>query len=409
MKIGIVAPGIWRSVHLDMAKALYNRGHQLLVYTEDARIPNSNHLHCLEEDGLVIYGIHHERRNAWLWIIDRIFKPLLGRRFFTTLFAIYKYLKKTRCDIYIVEGDWTGFFTAICSLFISIRWVVSIHDHENFGVLYGYPGEPNNWVRRLIKKWVLKRATAVRVNSYVTGGVVVASGIPKHKVHVIALHCTPRMLATEKIGDLRDISDREIKTRHKIPNDSKVVLIACRLTPFKGLELSLHAFAAAVPLASKGYLLVCGGDRQVVGLGSYKQYLQNLLDHYGKEVTSRVKFVGNVPANEMRKYYAAAHVHLVSSYVETFNYSALEAALVGTPTILTDKIGSGAWLEELGCAEVVPGREVDMYAAAISKYLSKPINSEDRQHIVNKTAERFSAANLSGEIERMIQACSAAH
>jgi len=405
MKIGIIAPGIWRSVHLDMAKALQKRGHQVLVYTEDSRIPTSNRLYLIEEDGLVIFGIHDERRNAWFWLIDKLFKPILGRRFFTTLFAVYRYLKKTQCDVYVVEGDWTGFFTAIWSLVISMRWVVSIHDHENFGVLFGYPGEPNSLARRIIKKWVLQRASAIRVNSFITSNVVLSCGIPKDKVHVIALHCTPRMLATENISDLRLGAEREIKKQHGILSDDKIILIACRLTPFKGLELSLHAFAATVQLASNGYLLVCGGDRNIVGVGSYKERLQGLLDQYGETVTSRVKFVGNVPAKEMRKYYAAAHVHLVSSYVETFNYSALEAALVGTPTILTDKIGAGGWLEGLGSAEVVHGRDVDLYAEAIRKYLATSITIEDREEIVNKTTKRFDVASLSADIERLIRSC----
>ena len=40
MKIGIVAPGIWNSIHLDMAQALGALGHDVAVYTEDRRAPS---------------------------------------------------------------------------------------------------------------------------------------------------------------------------------------------------------------------------------------------------------------------------------------------------------------------------------------------------------------------------------
>src|SRR5690242_8449058 len=99
MKIGYIATSIWRSVHLDMAKALQSRGHQVIVYTEDASIPEITSFARRIEDGVEIYGIHHEKRNPWLWLPDRLFKPLLGRRFFTTLFAIYRFLRLSRCDI----------------------------------------------------------------------------------------------------------------------------------------------------------------------------------------------------------------------------------------------------------------------------------------------------------------------
>ena len=40
MKIGIVAPGIWNSIHLDMAQALGALGHDVAIYTEDGRAPS---------------------------------------------------------------------------------------------------------------------------------------------------------------------------------------------------------------------------------------------------------------------------------------------------------------------------------------------------------------------------------
>ena len=106
MKIGIVAPGIWNSIHLDMARALGALGHDVAIYTEDSRAPSGARFLRFREGRLDFFVISHLRRNPWVWIFDRLAKPWLGRRFFTTLVALARYFAATRdCDVYFAEGD----------------------------------------------------------------------------------------------------------------------------------------------------------------------------------------------------------------------------------------------------------------------------------------------------------------
>lgn len=401
MRIGYIATSIWRSVHMDMAKALQARGHQVVVYTEDASVPTIASFTRRSEEGVDIYGIHHEKRNPWLWLPDRLFKPLLGRRFFTTLFAIYRFLRVSRCDIYWVEGDWLGVFPALLRRVLSFRWIVSVHDHEYIGVRLHYPGEPSSRWREPLKRWVLRSADAIRTNSHVTRDILMRGGIASGAIDVIPLHFTPRMRISGALDRFRMSARQDISARHQLEANCELLLVACRLTPIKGLELALNAFAAVQTQRPRARLLICGGDRTVGGIGSYRALLEHLAEECG--IRHKVIFAGNVPSDEMKRYYAAADLHLVTSYIETFNYSAIESALTGTPTIMTDRVGSGHWLSLAGVALVVPGREISDFAAAINQGLLHWKGHRDADRLALSTAHELDLVRLAGDVEDLLE------
>ena len=384
MKIGHLAAGLWRSVHLDMAKALVRLGHDVQVYTEDKRISTITRFTRLQEDGVAIWGIHDERRNPWLWLPDRLGKPFLGgRRFFTTLVAIWRYLRRTRCEIYMVEGDGLGIFLALLSKVMRFRWVQCVHDHEHFGVLLGYPGEPSDPGRTRRKLWMMRQADAIRANSRVTRDVMVQAGLDPAAITVIPLHYTLRMRVEGDLAAFRRKVRVDIRVRHGLPPECPLVVALCRLTPFKGLDLAVRAFAQTLERLPAARFVVCGGDRNVPGVGSYRTLLEKLA--VDLRVAHRIVFAGNIEPTEVKRYYAAADLHLVPSYIETFNYSAVESALTGTRTLMTDRIGSGPWLEEFGAALVVPGREPADYGAAMIRALEASFGEDEALAVARRT------------------------
>ena len=187
MKIGIVAPGIWNSIHLDMAQALGALGHDVAIYTEDARATSGARFLRFREGRLDFFVIHHLRRNPWTWMFDRLAKPWLGRRFFTTLAAMARYFSATRdCDLYFVEGDWIGFFAAIIARFIPFRWVVCIHDSDYLRIPLAFPGRPASRWKEAVKLWVLESADLVRANSFVTRDALIAGGCAPARKRMLA-------------------------------------------------------------------------------------------------------------------------------------------------------------------------------------------------------------------------------
>jgi glycosyltransferase involved in cell wall biosynthesis len=373
MKIGVVAPGIWNSIYLDMAQAFAALGHDVAIYTEDARAPSGASFTRLREGRLDFFVIHHERRNPWTWLIDRLAKPLLGRRFFTTLIAMARYFRATRdCDVYFVESDWIGFFSAIIGRFIKFRWVVCVHDSDYLRLSLGFPGRPASRWREAAKSWVLRSADLVRANSFVTRDALVEGGCVAERIRVVPLHVTGWM-SVDNITDMPVFKARarsEVFEEWRIPVQDKLLITMCRLVPVKGLALAVRGFAAAARHRAGLRLLICGGDREIPGIGSHRAQLERIAAEEG--IAAQVTFAGNIEIREVKRYLAAADIHLAPSVIDTFNYGVVEAAMVETYTLASDMVGAAPWVKEVGAATIVPGRATEIWGREINAYLQGP-------------------------------------
>jgi glycosyltransferase involved in cell wall biosynthesis len=374
VKIGIVAPGIWNSIHLDMARALGALGHDVAIYTEDGRAPSGARFLRFREGRLDFFVIHHLRRNPWTWLFDRLAKPWLGRRFFTTLAAMARYFRATRdCDLYFVEGDWIGFFVAIIARCIRFRWVLCIHDSDYLRIPLSFPGRPSSRWKEAVKRWVLGRADLVRANSFVTRDALVAGGCAPERIRVIPLHVTGWM----RVDEIRDMpafkaqARAEVCARWGIPAAARLLITMCRLVPVKGLDLALRGFAVAARRDKDLYLMLCGGDRAVPGIGSYQAHLAGIAADAG--IAARVIFTGNVDIREVKCYFAAADLQLAPSVIDTFNYGVIEAAMVETYSIASDMVGAGPWVKDAGAAVIVPGRDPEVWGRAIEAFFTRGV------------------------------------
>ena len=374
MKIGIVAPGIWNSIHLDMAQALGALGHDVAIYTEDARAPGGARFLRLREGRLDFFVIHHVRRNPWTWLFDRLAKPWLGRRFFTTLAAMARYFAATRdCDLYFVEGDWIGFFVAILARFMPLRWVVCIHDSDYLRLPLAFPGRPASRWKEAVKLWVLGSADLVRANSFVTRDALVAGGCAPERIRVVPLHITGWM-RVDAITDMPAFKAQarlKVHSQWRIPSEGRLLITMCRLVPVKGLDLAIRGFAVAARRNRGLYLMICGGDRVVPGIGGYREHLARIAAEEG--VAAQVIFTGNIDIREVKRYLAAADLQLVPSVIDTFNYGLIEAAMVETYTIASEMVGAGPWVKEAGAADIVPGRDPEAWGRAIEGLLASGV------------------------------------
>lgn len=407
MRIGHIIVDTEHSVHMDMSKAMHQRGHEVKVYAEDPRAAGSRRFTLWQEDGVEVYAIHNIKRNPWLYVFDKLFKPLLGRRFFTSLYALYRFIRRSDCDIYLVEGDWMGIFVALIGYIRPIKWIVFMHDHEQLGVLLGYPGEPSNCLRVKVKHWVLRRASGLRANSEVTRDIMVQSGIAAARIRVVRLHHSARMLAGGDIDALRGAARIKLNARWALPASCKLLLCMCRLTPFKGLDLALQAYALAIANGVKARLMICGADRTAAGVGSYRAFLERLAREQG--IFEQVIFTDNIPTEEVRSYYAAADLHLVPSYIDTFNYSAVEAAMVGTPSIVTPLTGCGPWLAQAGAAWILRRREAQEMAVAITRAFGSDTPFGNPAKMAANTKEILAPDHIAEELLAYIAQVHAEH
>lgn len=397
MKIGIIAPGIWDTVFIDMATTLALQGHEVAVYTDDARAPSGRNFLRLREHGVDFYVIHGARRNPFLWPLDKLGKPFLGRRFFTTLSALYRYFQATSDrDVYLVEGDWMGVFVALIRRVRRFRWVVGVHDTENLNIAIDYPGRQNLFWMQRAKLWVFSSCEAVRANSFVTRDALVEGGVSAEKIKVIPLHIPENRLPREELASFRPRAREEIFRRYNLPTNTRLLMVMCRLAPVKGLELALEALPQILETYPETRLMICGPDRDVPGLGSYRGALENLAQSL--RVADKLVFTGNLDIPELRLYQAAADLHLAPSLIDTFSYSVIDAAMAGTRSLVSDKVGVAYWMLQAGAGVVVPQRDPALWARAIMAELAAPPSTVQMAGFVRELSAVLDCGKISAEL-----------
>lgn len=365
MKIGLIATGIWGSIHLEMARELQRLGHVIRIYTEDNRAPSGMSFSRFTEDGLDFWVIHGFRRNPWTWLPDRLFKYWLGRRFFTTLVAIRRFIRANEdCDVFVVESDWLGFFVALATRFLPVRWVVGIHDTDYLDAPINYPGRPQSRWRTAVQRWVLRRANAVRANSPFTRDALVAGGCPPEKIAVVPLHVTQRMFPppSPPLPEFRAAARRTWRVKLGVPDQALLLATMCRLTPVKHLELAVDVLVELRRRGVVAWLVLYGGDRRLAGAGSYAAQLATRAAQGG--AGEHLIIAGEVAPEQVSEALAAVDLHLAPSWVDTFNFAVVEAALVGTPSLVSPRVGAAPWLGL--AARTVKSEEATAWADAVS-------------------------------------------
>ena len=402
MKIGLIATSIWDSLHLDLAREMTRQGHDIVVYTEDNRAPSGMSFTRLDEDGLHFWIIHGFRRNPLTWLFDRLFKFWLGRRFFTTLVAIWRFIRANRDrEVFVVEADWLGFFVGIVSLFENFRWVVGIHDTDYLDAPIDFPGRPVSRWRTGVQRWVLRRADAVRSNSWVTTKALVAGGCPAQKIATIPLHYLPgRMLlpAHVPLMEFRAASRARVLPELGSPADGELLITMCRVTWVKRLELAVEALAAALPQRPQLWLAICGGDRNLRGLGSYAGHLRAVAERLG--VAHRLLLPGDIESLRVKEYLAAADLHLAPSWVDTFNYGVVEATLAGTPSLMSPGVGAAPWIIDFGAGRLVEDDAAAAWGEAIRAALEFPTTADRRLAAQQKLMHTLSPAVTAPQVVR---------
>lgn len=120
------------------------------------------------------------------------------------------------------------------------------------------------------------------------------------------------------------------RTRHSL-NDKQIVLFLGRLSPIKGPDLLLEAFARLSGLQDTTRLVFAGPDAE---LG---EELRRRAERAG--LSGHVLFTGFLAGQDKQDALAAADLLVVPSRQEAMSLVALEAGLCGTPVLLTDQCG----------------------------------------------------------------------
>jgi glycosyltransferase involved in cell wall biosynthesis len=155
-----------------------------------------------------------------------------------------------------------------------------------------------------------------------------------------------------------------IRAQYGIPMDKKVLLMVGRFHTGKRHEdalLALHWLSqhgsVEVP-----YLMFVGGRSPQREL-----QMRTLASELGLQ--DRVIFCG--PQSDVRPFYEAADVFVLTSTVETFSVATLEAMAMGLPCVLTDTSGAREMISDGVNGFIVPARDPQAIAAGWQQALEQ--------------------------------------
>ena len=153
------------------------------------------------------------------------------------------------------------------------------------------------------------------------------------------------------------VDPREAETYWPWLKDRPIVLFMSRLSPKKGLDVLIPAWADVVRAAAhKDAMLVIAGP----DFGGYEKVVQAMIERHG--VSSHVQMIGLVTGARKAALLRRADVFVLPSHSENFGIVVVEALASGTPVITTTDT-PWAQLEEAGAGRCVPTEPAELSRA----------------------------------------------
>ena len=278
---------------MEHAKAWVIAGHQVTWLT--ATYPGAKAENIVE-------GVHFVRR--WGSLSIYLYAP------------IYLLFNARLVDVIVDEVHGFPFFSP---LFTHKPVVVFIHEiaGEIWDFMFPFP---RNVIGKLLERWYFRlyKNRFFWADAPSTVNELVAREIPRE--HCVAIPCP---VVKSQIQNLPAGKAGPKSKKEKNPT----FLFVSRVVRMKGIEEIIKAFSFIVRTQPNAKLWIVGS-----GESAYIQELKIMMQEYGIE--NNVKFFGNVSDEEKFQMMARAHLLFHASVKEGWGLVVLEAASVGTPSVV---------------------------------------------------------------------------
>ena len=251
--------------------------------------------------------------------------------------------------------DWLA-ASAARSLMDAYDWplVVSIHDTalgKNQGRLDG----DEHYVAQM-EGWICEHAEAVLASSEsIRQELIQAYRVPPDKITVVGCGVNPQSFETR--------SDPQLFKSVLCRADQPLVAFVGRLARMKGPHVLLEAVPRVLSLRPQTQFVFAGG-------GQMREGLENRTRELGVE--GSVRFVGHLRGQVLATFYRAADLVVVPSLYEPFGMVALEAAVCGTPVLVSDTGGLSEIVVDRVTGIKAPPNDPDALARGILHLLHDP-------------------------------------
>lgn len=246
---------------------------------------------------------------------------------------------------------------------------------------------PLNRLANVVSKCVLRRASAVRVDSRAVAANLERKGY--RGLAYIPFLITHAELLIEPCAGANTTRERLLAGRA-----GPLVLAVSRLEPEKNIPLMLEAFTHASRRFPDSVLAIAGTGRLAESLRSDGERL----------APGRVRWLGWVANADMSAYYQAADLLLLSSNRESAARVLSESLLAGTPVLTTDTAGAREVVVDGVSGRITPVGDL----AAFSSALSDLLGDVDRLGAMGRagrdaTRAYVTAESVSQELRRLYE------
>jgi glycosyltransferase involved in cell wall biosynthesis len=392
MKIGFFSTEYFRK-HPGMAESdrefcweLARIGYDVRALVEDRQVPPGEVV--VGDDGPVRVWryqgprFHPLRPRAYA---DKVLKALVGSPRLASLSAVYRRFAEANVDVDLLQVESPfpeGALVALAARRIQKPFLISPCGWESLE----FP-----WLLGRAIRWTLHQATGIRPNSLNMGRAMVEQfGVEPRRVRVIRTNLSRETYLPPgtDLGTFR--ADGRATVRERTGLTQRYLLVAAaRFVPSKGLE---HLLAALRLLRDRGVpvgLLLCGD-------GILREHLRGRAATLG--LMGEVAFAGSVPHTEIRAFLAGADLLVVPALLDWTPRVAVEAAVVGTPSVLTAGVGCAPWMAEAGAGRVVPPASPEALAGAIHTWLNDPEGRAEAGRAALAWAAMFRVEEVAKEI-----------
>jgi glycosyltransferase involved in cell wall biosynthesis len=393
-------------VHSELGRAFREQGHSFSVasphdYASAGEAGAKAFPH--EVDQVKIYNIEF-KNSFWRRIVRRICSRLFHYAFFLDLFWGYrKFLRQHHADFDVIHVEAAYPLGAAIALAgksgkkQKIPFIVTLQGADVMNLPeYDY-GYGRFWLPRLLLRYTFKRAAGVRANSEQTAQIALNYGAEPAKVKAILRNVIlPETTANQAF---KVQSAAMLRQKYNL-NEGAILIAFSRLHPFKGLDFLIKSAPLLREKPGKVNILICGPSRKTPQFGDYRAYLERIAKEQG--VSDMVTFTGKVDFSQSLQYLAGADLLIVPSVVEALNKVVIEAAAVGTPSVITETTGVAPHAVKANVAVSVKPKDVQSLAEGIIKALAQKeiLGANGAEFGANFSAEKNAQALLAfyGEI-----------
>jgi glycosyltransferase involved in cell wall biosynthesis len=310
-----------------------------------------------------------DKRKAELRDIDLIAVPTLLRRFLTPLVS-YRRIKDlvADADVVHVTGHWSVLGAMVCLIALKLGRPYVYCPAGSLRV-FGRSALLKRIFNWVVGKRIVQGAARCLAVTNLERQQFTEYGVDESRVELLPNGVHYPAQAT--------VNPQAFRDGYGLP-EGQIVLFLGRLSPIKGPDLLLAAFAKIATKLGSTHLVIAGPDGELSG------QLRSFVIEAG--LSTRVLFTGFLAGQEKQDALAAASLLVVPSRQEAMSLVALEAGLCGTPVLLTDQCG----FDEV--QELDGGRVVAVDVDALAEGLQFMLQDPER---LNAQGQRLRAAILS--------------